>query len=115
MVFLIELFFRSILCLNLPLNFIRSLVDLISLNDNDHSYEKLIKFSIKLAKEKGYDCIEIVGFNFYKRKIIKKFMPISRKFKHSRFCYYTSNDLLLKSLKNSKNLDFSMIDGDAIL
>ena len=91
------------------------LVDLISLNDNNNNYKKLIKFSIKLAKQKKYDYLEIVGFNSNKRKIIKKFFPFYRKFKHSRYCYYTSNDFLLKSLKNSKNLDFSMIDGDAIM
>ena len=25
----------------------------------------MIKFSIRLAREKGYDCIETVGFNFF--------------------------------------------------
>ena len=77
--------------------------------------QRQIKFSIKLAQNNGYDCLEIVGFNLNKRNIIKKFMPFSRKFKHSRYCYYTSNSFLLKNLKDSTNLDFSMIDGDAII
>ena len=91
------------------------LVDLVSLNDNEHNYKSLIKFSIKLAKQKNYDYLEIVGFNPKKRKIIKKFLPFYRKFKYSRYCYYTSNEFLIKNLKDSTNLDFSMIDGDAIM
>ena len=47
------------------------LVDLVSLYDNDHNYKTLIKFSIKLAQQKNYDYLEIVGFNPKKRKIIR--------------------------------------------
>jgi len=91
------------------------LVDIISLNNNDKDYNNLIKFCINLTKLKGYDYLEIVGFNTNKRKTIKKFFPFIRKFKYSRYCYFTTNKFLKNKLANPQHLDFSMIDGDAII
>ena len=101
--------------INIKLNIKKlCLVDFLSLKQNNDCID-LIKYCIKFANLNNYDYLEIIGFNANKRKIIKNFHPFVRRFKQSRFCYVAKNQFLKKKLINTKNLDFSMIDGDSII
>ena len=92
-----------------------TLIDLVSLKDNEEVYFSLIKNCIIEAKKRGYHMFEIVGFKDLKRKIFSKFQTFSRKLSIFPFYYKTSNNISENFLEIQDTWDSSLIDGDSFL
>ena len=92
-----------------------TLIDLVSLKDNEEVYFSLIKNCIIETKKRGYHMFEIVGFKDSKRKIFSKFQTFSRNLSIFPFYYKTSNNVNENFLEIKDTWDPSLIDGDSFL
>jgi|TARA_Y100000294_G_scaffold176927_1_gene200754 hypothetical protein len=91
-----------------------SIVDLVSLGDNEKIYLSLMKKCILEAKKRNYHTIEFIGYKNLKRKIFSKFKPFKRKLAFP-FFYKSKNQTYENFLKKDEIWDPSLIDGDAFL
>ena len=92
-----------------------TLVDLVSLKDNEEVYFSLIKNSINEAHKRGYHVFEVIGFNNLKRKIFSKFKTFSRKMPVFPFYYKTSSSINENFLEINNSWDPNLMDGDSFL
>ena len=91
-----------------------SIVDLVSLGDNEKVYLSLIKKCILEAKKRNYHTVEFIGYKKLKREIFSKFKPFKRKLAFP-FFYKSKNQTYENFLKKDEIWDPSLIDGDAFL
>ena len=92
-----------------------TIIDLVSLKDNEEVHLSLIKGCISESKKRGYHMLEVVGFKNLKRKIFYKFKTFNRKFSNFPF-YYKNGKLIDKNFLSTEDIwDSSLIDGDSFL
>tara|TARA_Y100000590_G_C15684676_1_gene1001121 strand:- start:493 stop:1587 length:1095 start_codon:yes stop_codon:yes gene_type:complete len=92
-----------------------TLIDFVSLKDNQEVYISLIKNCIEESKKRGYHIFEIIGFKNLKRKIFSNFKTFNRKLPGFPFYYKSKNSIHDNFLKLEETWDPSLIDGDSFL